>query len=166
MPGFEELRPALFTITGNYIRRHPEEDFWEVLNEIWLSKPMQKITDVRMSWQAAQWGLADYIRRKAGNGCFRQPIKKRQAHLCSLSDLDESYLSELAGSGNEYDSIDAKDLDQWIRRWLCERDRIVVFCRMRGETLEAIGRKIGISKERTRQIFNEAQERLRKRLSA
>lgn len=163
IPSFEELRPALFSTTYKYVRQHPEEDFWEVLNEIWLSNPMQRITDVRMSWQAARWGLEDYIRRKMGNGRGRQPIKKRRAHLCSLADVDESCLSQLA---NGYDGIDAADLDQWIQRWLCERDRIVVWCRFRGDTWEAIGRKIGVCKERAKQIFGQVLRRLRKKLSA
>jgi len=69
------------------------------------------------------------------------------------------------------DSVDARRRAGWLRRaldMLSERERLIIEVRRLREdemvTLEAVGRRLGISKERVRQIENRALEKLRRAL--
>jgi hypothetical protein len=79
-----------------------------------------------------------------------------------FSDLTEKSASEIAGSVEvgEFEELDAVRLHAAIGG-LSELQQAVLRARLRGEKLAAIGRRIGMTKERVRQVEHVAVWRLR-----
>jgi RNA polymerase sigma-32 factor len=114
-----------------------------------------EIMDMRLSGQ-------DTSLNSSSSGRESQTASERQDYLIDAAPLPDEIAS---------DSIDAKRRADWVRRALAllsDRERLIITARQFNEgevaTLDAIGRRLGISKERVRQIENRALVKLRKAL--
>ena len=128
---FEELKPVLFTMANKFVRQWPRFEFWEIVNEMWMSSNMQKITDIRMAWRACSQGFYSYLRKETGRSNNGYIIQKRQANLCSIEEIGEPSLSD-----RSFDDVENKDFMDVLWRKLTDRERLVCQQRRKGLSCE------------------------------
>ena len=95
-----------------------------------------------------------------------------RAGALSLADMDDATLCEHSYTPDVEGSISAADerqmelsMIQEAMRSLTDREQLAVLARYNGEILEDIGRDIGVTRERVRQIALKAHEKIRNEIT-
>jgi len=136
---FEELKPVLFGVAHRYSRQYPRFEFWELVNQLWASKRIQTIHDIRLAKKAAQWAMIDYIRETFG----REGRKNMQQFP---DDIEDSKNDSLACDDHRFDEIEWRDYRKYKSRHLSGQKRKFFLLMCRGLKKTEIANRIGLGR--------------------
>lgn len=163
----KQYRPLIKARSAAWARRFPSVDMDDLLQIASLAfieayrawKPDAGSTLVSFAWVQIDRHISQYVgrERRRGLGGSRSRIELPPPQICEFEERDFA---------READDVDAKiDNERLVSKMLCAlspRQTEILERVNREESYADIGRGMGISRERVRQIANEAYTRLRR----
>ena len=143
---WEEARPVIFTVANNYMRIFDfHYEIWELVNEIWASERLQKLSDIRLAYKAATYALVDFFRKD--KGCFmrygeHKPNPRKRVSEKSLCETDPREYQKICSHG-DYGLLDSKDEVNFALDGISLEEKHIITMRLMGFTCKQIGRRLG-----------------------
>ena len=151
---FDDKRYLLISIAQKYANRLYEVD--ELVNEAWLSRHVREATETPILWMAGRWAMITYMHKmqKDNRKAFKVTFR-------SLS-CDDNYGGLFIDPPTPVcDCLMVQDDLEYMVRNLSNRDKTVMQMKLSGAYLREIGKKLGITRERVRQIWYSIQAKMR-----
>ena len=143
---WEELRPVVFTIADIYVLKNDfRYEFWELVNEIWVSGRLQKLSNIRLAYKAATYALLDFFRKENNrlmNNRNRANKTRKRIQEKPLVEI-KSYEHKKICSYGDCGLIDSQDEVNFALHDLSLDEKLIIEMRLMGFTCRQIGRKLG-----------------------
>jgi RNA polymerase sigma factor (sigma-70 family) len=148
-----DKRYLLCSVARKYANRKYEID--ELINEAWLDENVRSQTDFKRLCIAAHWAMINYMRTQE-----KRNWKKFHIYTHPLQ-LDDGYVVEPEVVPFSHFELQ-HDLTILLKS-LTPKQKLVIRLRMEGVNLRDIGKKMGLTRERIRQIESKAHRIMKRR---
>jgi DNA-binding CsgD family transcriptional regulator len=157
MVAFEDIRGAMVFMAEKYVRRFPEYEIDELVNEFWVSPHFQSMPARGMIWKACCWAFWAYHYRQRGRKMTPQRIP---TSVVSLTDLRQDQCGALVGRHGNNGRFEARDFIHERSKRLRQRERRIIARKLRGDTLKQIGKRNKYSRARAGYEWMAVKEKL------
>ena len=153
---FKDKYYLLLSIASKFtVRSGGRYEVHELVNEAWLSRYVRDATETQIFWMAGYWAMVDYMHKQQHDGQKQNHIK-----TFSLYNKDGRYVYEPEIKATC--PLDVQDdLRYMLQSKLTQQERDVIAMSLEGQTFKSIGSKLGLCRERIRQVKNKAFAKMR-----